>query len=465
MKKKIFRLLTLGLGIMTLVSCKSNIAPNSNSPSSETASPSDQPGTATTADRSDGKVMKVAALSQQALLAPNEPNPSAQEAANGANDFAFRFSSALLSGMDDSRSFVCSPYSAWLPLAALLNATDEDARPALLEALGAAGLTAEDMNTAASRMLYGLTNSRMNEMLLESGEKASDPLKIANAIFVDNDQTLNQDFAQTFADYYKGAAMNVDFASPDAAAAVNQWACDNTDGLIKDVISQFDPATVAAIANAIYFSDRWDWEFEEDQTREDTFHTPGGDVTAQFMLREGNMLSYYEDDTLQATSLDFTMGGGLLILLPKDGKGNELLASMTGERFRQIMNDKAPRTGKLLLPRFEIKGDSMNLMDTLTALNVPLVDSGLAPITGLLENANPLYISDAVQKAMIRVDEKGTTAAAVTVMSMTESAAPMPDPTLPFEMNCNKPFIFVLYGRTYDSGSQVLFTGVVNQPE
>jgi hypothetical protein len=33
-----------------------------------------------------------------------------------------------------------------------------------------------------------------------------------------------------------------------------------------------------------------------------------------------------------------------------------------------------------------------------------------------------------------------------------------------FEMICNKPFVFVLYGSTYDGGAQVLFTGVVNEP-
>jgi serine protease inhibitor len=39
-----------------------------------------------------------------------------------------------------------------------------------------------------------------------------------------------------------------------------------------------------------------------------------------------------------------------------------------------------------------------------------------------------------------------------------------PDELEPFEMICDKPFAFVLYGRTYDGGSQVLFTGMVNEP-
>jgi len=39
-----------------------------------------------------------------------------------------------------------------------------------------------------------------------------------------------------------------------------------------------------------------------------------------------------------------------------------------------------------------------------------------------------------------------------------------PAPTEPFEMVCNKPFVFILYGYTHDGSDQILFTGVVNRP-
>jgi len=31
-------------------------------------------------------------------------------------------------------------------------------------------------------------------------------------------------------------------------------------------------------------------------------------------------------------------------------------------------------------------------------------------------------------------------------------------------MICDRPFVFILYRQTHDGGTQVLFTGVVNQP-
>jgi serpin B len=383
---------------------------------------------------------------------PGQHTPADEIAARGANDFAFRLSALLAQDVGDD-NLIVSPYSIWLPLAALLNATHEAYQDALLEALGASGISVDDVNRAAARMLFDLTNSETDWL--------ANQLHIANAIFVDHNMTLRQDFAQTFADYFRGTVMNVDFHSQEAADAVNQWAYDNTEGHITDIIQQFDPDTVAAIANAIYFSDRWLSEFDPDNTEQDIFHSPTGESLAYFMLREG-MTYYFEDDALQAVRLPFTYGGGLYILLPRYGSATELLMNMTAERFEYIHNNSYETFGKLLLPRFSLES-KFDLLDTLDDLGIQLVCFGSAPITDLLYESQSLFISDAVQKAMIEVDEKGTTAAAVTVMAMAMSGPP-PSPFPPFEMICDRPFAFVLYQQTHAGGAQVLFTGIVQAP-
>jgi serine protease inhibitor len=401
--------------------------------------------------QSYGNSIKVVNVNAKELLSPyGEQDPSAEKAAKGANDFTFRLSAELVKNAGNG-NFVCSPYSAWLPLAALVNATDAQNKAALLKALGASGITEADINRASSRMLYSLTKGDYN------------PLKIANAIFVDKNVTLKKDFVQTFMDYYRGSSINVDFSSRDAVDAVNSWASNNTNGLIKNVIQEFDPFTVAAIANAIYFSDRWSWEFDSGQTKEGVFHAPGKDTTASFMLRSGDAQPYYEDQKVQAMPLRFMTGGGLYIILPKTGNAAQLLSSMTNDYFNEILRNSGQATGKLLLPRFSIESTIDDLSKSLVALGVPLFDEVSAPLTGgLIEGGLRVWLSDAVQKAAIKVDEKGTTAAAVTVLGVNATA--MPVPTTPFEMICDKPFVFILYGNTIDGGSQILFTGIVNQP-
>jgi serpin B len=404
-------------------------------------------------------------VTPKALLSPfDENNPSFKTAADGANDFAFRLSAALAENAENE-NFVCSPYSVWMPLAALVNATDAQYKADLLTALGAAGISQDDVNKTASRMLYDLT---------KEGDKGFEgyynPLKITNAVFVGKNVTLRKEFAQVFMDYYRGSSINVDFSSRNAVDAVNRWASKNTDGLINNLVQEFDPSTVAAIANAIYFSDDWGWKFDKKKTEEGVFHAPTGeDTTAWYMLREGRNQAYYEDEELQAMPLGFKHDGYMYIVLPKKIDAQELLSSvMTNEYFKKIREDSDLAEGKLLLPRFSIQNDIKGLKEALELLGVPLFDVESAPLTdGLIEENIPVYLTDAIQKAIIKVDEKGTTAAAVTVFPAGGgSAGPQdPEPNKPFEMICDKPFVFILCERTTDGGAQILFTGIVNKPE
>ena len=172
---------------------------------------------------------------------------------------------------------------------------------------------------------------------------------------------------------------------------------------------------------------------------------------------------YFEDEYIQAVTLWIQNGGGMTVILPKSGNAAEFLTEMTAERFSNIMNNSILATGKLLLPRFSLESQIDDLADILVSLGVPLFDENAAPLTnGLLEENIPVWLSGAVQKAVIDVNEEGVTAAAVTAMMMAGSA--MPPPSVPFEMICDRPFVFVLHGNTLDGGQQVLFTGVVNQP-
>jgi serpin B len=406
-------------------------------------------------DDTSYKAIKVAPVSPKELqgLEYGSSNP----VSGGANDFAFRLSAALAE-QAGTENLVCSPLSVWIPLAALVKATDVQYKAGLLTALGVPGLGETDIHNGVSGMLYDLTRQGQREYYEEFYGKGTypDPLQIANAIFIDYDVTIKQDFAQAFMDYFRGASIQVDFASPAAVKEVNSWVEKHTNGMIPEIIQEFDPGTAATIANAIYFFDRWNGEFDPDETNEDVFHAPEGETRASYMLREGDELIYYEDETLQALPLSFQTGGDLYILLPKDGDAAGLLASLTDDYFSAIQAGLVLAKGKLLLPRFSIEGDVMSFKGILKTLGVPLFNAD--SLTGLIEEM-PLQVSDALHKAVIKVDEKGTTAAAVTLLLVDVGSAGPQEPKKVFEMNCNKPFVFVLYDQR-----QVVFTGMVNKP-
>jgi serpin B len=340
----------------------------------------------------------------------------------------------------------------------------------MLASLGAGGITADVLNSAASRMLFDLSRGGRSSW----DPDFKDPLHIANAIFVDYTYNLQNDFAQTYLDFYRGELMSVNFSHPDAVGIVNRWASDNTQGMINNLIDRFDPDTVAAIANAIFFTDKWATQFHVNDTHKGTFHSATGEKTVDFMERTDSNFMYYEDGNLQAVTLEFAAGGGMTVFLPKNGDANSLLANMTEREFDRILdnmvnlnngihieNERRTVHLRFSMPKFKIETKLNNLWGALNVLGVPLVNSRLDPITGLVYDSSPLFISDAVQMAMIDVDEYGATAAAVTVMSVVPTSMPA-DPVL-FEMVCDRPFAFVLHQPTVDGGQQVLFMGVVNQ--
>ena len=67
-----------------------------------------------------------------------------------------------------------------------------------------------------------------------------------------------------------------------------------------------------------------------------------------------------------------------------------------------------------------------------------------------------IFISDAIHKATIEVDEEGTVAAAATFLSMSISQH-MPPP--PLEITVDRPFLFFIR-----SGNHVIFAGRVVDP-
>ena len=392
----------------------------------------------------------------QDLIDPREygtREPYAQ-VAQGANEFAFTMTSLLLDQVGDD-NFIFSPFSAWMPLVALANVTDESLQSQLLYALKVPGVSVDELNQGTSMLLFDLIGEN-----LSSEEGSGSPLHIANAIFVNQHLTLTQDFPQLFFDYYRGTTMTVDFDSEETVSMVNQWASDNTRGRIQNLVNHFNYDTDLVIANAIYFADDWQTLFLEERTREGVFYSPTGEITVYFMFR-GLYMPYFEDDRMQAVSLNFSSGGGLLIMLPKYGSGVELLQSMNEQYFTEILSGLSWEEGRLLLPRFTLESEEIELLDALETLGIPLMNPFPGGITEMVEEAN-LFIGGGIQRAMIEVDEQGATAAAVTFYDVEEESER--EPVIPFEMICNRPFAFILYLPTFDGGAQILFTGVVNQP-
>lgn len=348
---------------------------------------------------------------------------------------------------DSGQNVVCSPLNLFESLSLLAETTDGETKTQILSLLG----TDEAALRPAAQAL-------LNANSIDSGVTTS---VLANSVWLGNGLRYNEETLKLLAEEYYTSSYSGEFGSEDYNAALREWLNRQTKGMLKQQADNVTlPETaVLCLASTVYFSARWQDEFNPSNNTFDLFHTPAGDVTAEFMhsKRYG---AFCWGERFQAYELRFSSecgGGGVRLILPDEGvEVNDLLAdpelydSLSSNRWKKTTYTQV----ELSLPKFDVSSD-LELSDSLKALGVTDVFSENADFSPLLEDDAAL--SEVRHAARVVVDEEGTQAAAFTV-EVLNGAAPPPDTTVEFTLD--RPFIFVVES----SCGSTLFMGVVNNP-
>ena len=291
---------------------------------------------------------------------------------------------------------------------------------------GAGGHTA-----AALDELYGMRGEDLHRTLnaisaaVESGD-----LAIANGLFLQHGFGVGIPFLRTLATQYGTGVHQVDFGTDRSGRVINGWISDQTHGRITELF-RWEPGLVAVIANAIYLDADWVRPFGgANPTMPAPFTTPAGPVTVP-MMHQVTDLPYAEGDGWQAVDLAYRDSDLVMrILLPAPGRDPAPLLLRTtdiGAAMRPVPID-------LRLPKWT----SRTPVD-LTKIGPRELYQG-ADLSGI---APGVWISRAVHEAWIRVDEKGTEAAAATSISIAVSA-PRPPAT---RLLADRPFAYAIVHR------------------
>lgn len=107
---------------------------------------------------------------------------------------------------------------------------------------------------------------------------------------------------------------------------------------------------------------------------------------------------------------------------------------------------------QLSVPKFKLEVQ-YDLLKELHSLGL----TKLRDLDNMADDPRRLHIDQAIHKAVVNVDEKGTTAAAVTVIGISFESVVMPQPRV---IKIDRPFAFVIRD---DLTGVHLFTGRVNQ--
>ena len=365
--------------------------------------------------------------------------------AESVNEFAFDFYRNV---SDTDENVFFSPVSIYTAFSVLYEGARGETAGQMLGVFGFEP-DDEERHSASAHMMAALN--------------AEDPhavLEMANALWLADWFAPYEQYLDIARNTYLATVETVDFAGEGKPGVkkVNDWAAEKTRDKITAVLPRqsVDDSTAAVITNAVYFKGTWLVQFPKEATEEGKFWKGGEEsIDAEFMHVTDNF-GYADTGGAQVLRLPYEGDRlSMLAVLPGETGGLERLeAEMSAKQMSEYIEMLEPQDVVVSLPKFETK-TKYDLQKRLVDLGMPDVFTAIADLSGLSDNGN-LYVDRATHDAYVKVNEEGTEAAAVTVISMSESEPP----PLPY-FNADRPFLFAIYD---EQSGLILFMGRISDP-
>lgn len=382
---------------------------------------------------------------------PPADRDAVTELAQGNDEFGLR----LLSHLEPAHgNLIISPFS----ISAALGMTFA----------GAAGETREEMRRvlgfpADDRALAPGFRTLLSA--LEAGPlQGGFELAIANRLWPMRGVKLLPRFVDEVRTAYHSDLEPVDFRSdPEAARArINHWVEGKTHQRIRDLLGRgtIDADTRLVLTNAIYFKGRWDTPFDSSLTHLAPFHagpTGGESISAHMMERTGRYQTA-KGSGLRILELPYKGEAlAMLILLPDANAGLPGLETrLRSTSLREWSAALQPRKVHVVLPRFSFSSFNA-LREPLAALGMSTAFDPKRADFSAMSGGRDFFVSEAVHKAFIEVNEQGTEAAAATGVVVGTTSIEIEPPE---EFVVDHPFFFWIRHRA--TGATLFFGRVTN---
>lgn len=351
---------------------------------------------------------------------------------------------------EDGGNLTVSPYSVAAALALAYN--------------GSAGETAEELGgllgyAPEERSKLNAGHLALLKLLQDGGPGVE--LKIANSVWGMKGLPLHKSYLKTGKEFYDAKIKSTDLAAEKSVKEINGWVAEHTEDKIQEMLTEPPgPQAVAVLVNALYFKGSWKDVFDEQDTKQADFYPPDGPAVQVMMMKRSGKFSYSAHEDWQAVKLPYGKGQmEMVVMLPGEQSSLKELVGQLEQEGLPPDEDFSRSEGTLRLPRFTASYGA-ELSKSLQELGVKQAfDPDQGDFSLMADMDSPVYFGQVIHKTYIDVNEKGTEAAASTVIDMRAGAAPPAD--IPFDMTVNRPFLFLI--RDTQTGT-VLFLGAIENP-
>lgn len=353
------------------------------------------------------------------------------------------FGHAILKQVAARGGNVCvSPISLWFPFSLVYQGSSGESRRQLASVLR----PAEYRDTLlGAREAMAVMNRR------ESGLN----LALQNGMWFRPDMAPASNFRALATGPFASRVFQV--PASEASSAINKWVAEVTAGKIPELIRDLSATEVMVLANAAYLKAEWAQPFRKESTTPRPFFVDGKRQIEVPTMGATLMLRTVPHPDLLIAAIPYKSGSGWLVLaMPKAGHD---LSDLWGRDLAALCasaTSAPPQECIVVLPKWKSKSD-LNLKSSLIALGVTAPWAYRREFAGIHPE---MFVSQAVHKCVIEVDEKGTEAAAATAIIM-GTLGGSSERKLPPILTFNRPFYYAVIERTT---GLPLFAGVLTDP-
>ncbi|SNS60230.1 Serpin (serine protease inhibitor) [Micrococcales bacterium KH10] len=360
-------------------------------------------------------------------------------------------------------NLVVSPSSLVTALAMLADGAKGQTLTDLELMLGASGDQRRDAFAALQRAI----GQHDGDPVLATGDELPDKpiLHLASQVVIDDGFEVNKNYLEALADGYDAGAQHADLSSSAGKKVLDAWVNHHTGGLIEESAIEPSDDLRLVLQDAILFAGRWQYEFSALATWQQPFNLADGtQVDVETMSTIDASFSYAElSDGWVAVRMPYQDAAYADVLLPPQGTDPaQAMPSLLAEAKAKL-NQNEPVEIAVSLPKVDIKDAApLDLIGSgvfeQLGIASTLCTSGAADLSGIALAPGELCLEQAMQQAVLQIDEAGTVAAAVTELGVGVTSAPMPPAN---EVHFDRPFLFTI---NHDESGWPLFYAAIRDP-
>lgn len=349
--------------------------------------------------------------------------------------------------VDSATNTFMSPISISYALALLYCGSDGSTETLLKDLMYLNGYT----NTEIKSLYKGFSD------YLE-GLSSEVEFSLAQAIWYQTGISLLDSYTDNMAFYFDSEVNDLNFAGDPGSAAdtINEWAYDNTNGRIDEIVKEENLlATVIALANATYFKAPFQEAFDTTFTYPYPFTASDGSQIQCDMMNSAVEISVkrYHDESVEIITMPFADDGNYaMTLIMPSGDIDEFVADMSVEDWETWLDERENTNVVVSFPKLQIKGE-YNMKKTIQYLGAGEIFATV-DVSNMTNDADDLFVGNFLHNTFLKVNEGGAEAAAVTVITL--------DCGIHDNVIINKPFLLVLHD---EETKAILFIGRIDKAE